>query len=658
MVETEIVESLTGIEVRVQNEKFLVEVDKIKEIYIPSDKIVPIPLAKKRTVGIIDIRGDIYSIISLKHVFSKEDSHYDLNKNSRLLLIEFQNLKLALLVDSVIGVRELPVSIFKEKNAIVKTKIDYRFIKLIGSYDSESFIFLNLRAIFQLLTNELEEEQTASPIVVPEIITSPKIKTKSKKPQKISQVDLKKQKSNPKPKPKSIKRIKSKKPKKSEEVLALSEAQLDMLREIGNIGCGNAVTALSRLIKKKIDVNLTNVGIVSFEKLSEQFGNPKKKVCGIFSHIDKPSQATILQVFDMEPLMSVTVSLAKDNSSIDLKKIKDKKDLDAFSISTITELGNILAGHYVSALGDLIGNRMMFDVPEFAMTDAGSLGEFLSKELHAISKYVIIIKTSINVIDLKLNGVFFFIPDLKTLQIFFNKFGIEDKSLESQIDNQTSQILSDLTQLKFTEVQRDALQEIGNIGAGNAANALAKMINKRVDINIPKVEMVNLDEYAKHISKKRQKLLVSWNNVTGITKSTILSIFKVSDIIDITSIIVDDKDKKIINLKKKIEKVTDFPELYLSAITELGHILGSNYASALGDLLNMRLMTDPPDVCVDNGSQLFDILKDEIKLLKKLSLVITTNVIVTDIKITGTFLFIPNLETLQELLDALMNFYK
>jgi hypothetical protein len=61
---------------------------------------------------------------------------------------------------------------------------------------------------------------------------------------------------------------------------------------------------------------------------------------------------------------------------------------------------------------------------------------------------------------------------------------------------------------------------------------------------------------------------------------------------------------------------------------------------------------------VDVGKQLFKILKDEIGLLKKLSLVITTNIIITDFQITGTFLFIPNLETLQNLLDALLNFYK
>jgi chemotaxis protein CheC len=183
------------------------------------------------------------------------------------------------------------------------------------------------------------------------------------------------------------------------------------------------------------------------------------------------------------------------------------------------------------------------------------------------------------------------------------------------------------------------------------------MINKRVDINIPSVEMVELDQYADNISKRNEKLLVAWSNVTGKTRATVLTLFNIKDAVDITSIIVDDSEKKQIDLRKKIEMASDFPELYHSAISELGHILGSHYVSAIGDLLGLRLMTEPPDMSIDTGRQLFKILKDEIGLLKKLSLVITTNVIITDIKITGTFLFIPNLETLQELLNALLRFY-
>jgi len=696
--------SINVVILTVRDEKYLIEVEYVKEIYVPGENIVPVPLTDKSIVGVINIRGVVYSIISLRHNIFSNNSDYALTDQSRILLLEYKNLNIAILVDSVIGVQDIPTSIFKKQGTIVKTNIDFRLIKLTGTFQDESLIILDLEALIQPYIKSqgarIEKKFESKPKVLEKPKVQPKIVPKSEVdstliiPQKIKSQKAK------------VKKPKAKK-KSGEQKLLLSDKQQDTLKEIGNIGTGNAVTALSRLIKKKIDVTLTDVGVISIDDLSGQFGGPTEKVCGIFCHIDKPSQATILNIFEMKPLMNLIADLAGDKSKIDPNKVKSKKDLDEFAISTITEMGNIMAGHYASALADLLETRLMIDVPEFTMSQAGEIGEFLTHELKAAADFFILIKTSIKIADLKLKGMFFFIPDISTLSDFFNKLGIEQKIEEFkepapkpktkakkpapkpaakakkpapkpapkakkpapkpapkpdippkpvEKPKKTTKI-TDISKLNLTEVQRDALQEVGNIGAGNAANALAQMINKRVDINIPSVEMVELDEFANAISKKNEKLLVAWSNVLGKTRATVLSLFNINDAIDITSIIVDDPDKKQIDLRKKINNASDFPELYKSALSELGHILGSHYVSAIGDLLGLRLMTEPPDMSVDTGATLFSILKEEVGLLKKLSLVITTSVIVTDFKITGTFLFIPNLETLEDLLDALLRFY-
>ena len=49
-------------------------------------------------------------------------------------------------------------------------------------------------------------------------------------------------------------------------VQSISSLHLDILKEIGNIGAGNAATALSNLLNKKIDMNVPNVRIVSFDE--------------------------------------------------------------------------------------------------------------------------------------------------------------------------------------------------------------------------------------------------------------------------------------------------------------------------------------------------------------------------------------------------------
>jgi len=218
----------------------------------------------------------------------------------------------------------------------------------------------------------------------------------------------------------------SKKPK-IDEKLKIGPVQLDMLKEIGNIGTGNAVTALSKLINQRIDIDFTEVNIIAFEDLSSQFANSAEKVCGIFSHIGQPSQSTLLQIFSMKPLMTLIASLAGSETKMKPDKVKSKEDLDDFAISTIKEVGNIMTGHYTSALADLMGIKMVPDVPDFAMADTTLLSDFLRKELKAISKFIVMIKTAMKITDLKISGVFFFIPDLEALNLLFEKLNIKSE---------------------------------------------------------------------------------------------------------------------------------------------------------------------------------------------------------------------------------------
>ncbi|TFG01174.1 MAG: hypothetical protein EU541_00190 [Promethearchaeota archaeon] len=627
----------------IKSEKYLIKVEKVKEIYVPKDNIVPIPLADKTITGVIDIRGEVYSILSLRKKIYDEENLHHIHKDNRVLLLETNGVNLSILVDEVIGVKEIPTSVFNHGAPIIETDLDIKFIESVAIIEENTYILLDIDAFIKSFNIDLNYNRI-------EPISPSRKETKGGS----SNISIETKRPDTSPISSSETYEIGGKLSELKDKIKLNPEQEDMLKEIGNIGSGNAVTALSRLIKKKIDIDLTNVGIVSFDNLTDQFGGPMEKVCGIFSQIKGAPQSSILQAFELKPLMKLISSLIGDDSQIDPENVSSKKDLDDFAISTITEMGNILAGHYASALADLTGTKMMINVPEFSVSDIGSIGKFLSQELKTIYTYIVVIKTSIKVVDYELNGVFLFIPGLDTLYKFFDQLGINYKPQESSRKFHKKSLNSD--NLELTEIQRDALQEIGNIGSGNAANALAKMVNQKVTIAIPKVEMMTIDKFSKKL-QTNDNLYTSWSNVKGKTRATVLTIFQISDIIEITAILTDDKKKKQLDLRKKYDSVEKFPEMYQSAMSELGNILASNYVSSLGDLLDIRLMTDPPDMIIDTKEQLFTNLRDQIGFLEKLSLVITTAVIITDIKIEGAFLFVPEIETLHELLKALEKFY-
>ena len=63
--------------------------------------------------------------------------------------------------------------------------------------------------------------------------------------------------------------------------------QFDVLRELGNIGAGNATTALSSMLNTKVDMNVPKVDLLSFEELHEIMGGAETIVVGILVTLDE-----------------------------------------------------------------------------------------------------------------------------------------------------------------------------------------------------------------------------------------------------------------------------------------------------------------------------------------------------------------------------------
>ena len=88
----------------------------------------------------------------------------------------------------------------------------------------------------------------------------------------------------------------------------LSHMQLDALREVGNIGAGNAATALSQLLGDKIDMTVPNVNIVSFDEIFSRIGG-EKVVLGVIVRVLGDTPGNILFIFTRETGMDIIKQL-------------------------------------------------------------------------------------------------------------------------------------------------------------------------------------------------------------------------------------------------------------------------------------------------------------------------------------------------------------
>jgi len=212
-------------------------------------------------------------------------------------------------------------------------------------------------------------------------------------------------------------------------VFNLNTEQLDTLKELGNIGSGNAIVALSNIINKPIETSLTSIKIIPFWSFVNVFKDPNLYVFGIYSAVESKPNLSLLQIFTKKSIINLINLLSGNNKSI-LHDINDIEELTEFGKSFIFEVGNILAGHYTSALANLMSIKIIPSVPVLALDTIGAICDSLIGKFSSKTDYIIMIDTEMIIEELSFNGFFVFIPSLETIKTLFNLLNIsqnEDK---------------------------------------------------------------------------------------------------------------------------------------------------------------------------------------------------------------------------------------
>jgi chemotaxis protein CheC len=135
----------------------------------------------------------------------------------------------------------------------------------------------------------------------------------------------------------------------------------------------------------------------------------------------------------------------------------------------------------------------------------------------------------------------------------------------------------------YTELQLDALRELANIGSGNASIALSGMLGRSVDISVPNALAIPLAEAVEAAGAPERP-------VTGI----VLGI--VGDMTGTVLLLVPPADADAMCRMLGVEPDDEFG---LSALGEIGNIVGTSYINALAAMTGMALEPTPPATATD-----------------------------------------------------------
>ncbi|WP_047981250.1 chemotaxis protein CheC [Ornithinibacillus contaminans] len=204
----------------------------------------------------------------------------------------------------------------------------------------------------------------------------------------------------------------------------LSTIQLDALREIGNIGAGNAATSMSKLLHKKVDMEVPDINIVAFDEVMEMVGGADNLIVGILFQIHGKAPGMVYLLFSLEEAESLVRQMT-DNPTIQLFEGDEQNEI---AFSALQEAGNILAGSYLSALSDFTNINMQPSIPHLSVDMAGAILTVGLLQVSEVTDYAIIINTKINEADENyhaINGQFLLLPSPESFTRIFQAIGIQ-----------------------------------------------------------------------------------------------------------------------------------------------------------------------------------------------------------------------------------------
>lgn len=206
---------------------------------------------------------------------------------------------------------------------------------------------------------------------------------------------------------------------------ALTDYQLDVLKEVGNIGSGNAATSLSMLLGDKIDMKIPAVRVVDYNEMMDLVGGAETLIAAVFLRIEGDTPGNMFFVLSPEEASNFVKQMTgQSNFSV------SEPPHDEMALSALQEAGNILAGSYLSALSDFIELSLQPSVPILTIDMAGAILAEGLMELSQVSDYAIIIETIIdNHSENKqqIKGHFFLLPDPDSFSKIFSKLGVADQ---------------------------------------------------------------------------------------------------------------------------------------------------------------------------------------------------------------------------------------
>lgn len=195
-----------------------------------------------------------------------------------------------------------------------------------------------------------------------------------------------------------------------------SQQYFDVLKEIGNIGAGNATTALAQMLQCKVDMKVPQVRLLDFQEVGSAIGGEEQLMAGVYLLVEGDITGSMMFLLEEKAAHSLVAKLMQMPANTE-------GEFTDMELSALKEIGNIIVASYLNSLSMLTNMMIMPSVPDLSIDMAGAILSVPAIEFGEIGDKILLIQTQFTD-EVDLDGYFILIPDLESYDKILTALGM------------------------------------------------------------------------------------------------------------------------------------------------------------------------------------------------------------------------------------------
>lgn len=190
----------------------------------------------------------------------------------------------------------------------------------------------------------------------------------------------------------------------------------DVLKEIGNIGAGNAMTALSQMLQCKVDMRVPQVRLLEFSEVGAIMGGEEQIMVGVFLGVEGDITGSMMFLVEQKSAKHLI-------NKVMMGMAPEGDELSEMELSAMKEVGNIITGAYLNSLSGLTNLKIFPTPPAITVDMAGAILSVPAIEFGVMGDNILLIQSQF-FDEIEIDGYFILIPDIESYGKILTSLGM------------------------------------------------------------------------------------------------------------------------------------------------------------------------------------------------------------------------------------------